>query len=339
MFENVRRELKKLDQSQGGISIPIQMPLDDEGYFDRQCPSANCRSSFKVLFEDWRDKVSDARVFCPICREEAEATNWNTPDQVEYIKQVGIRHIQGIVSDAMSQDVREFNRKQQPGFIQMSMSYRTGAPVLVVPIDAADKLQQKFVCGQCGCRYSSLGAAFFCPGCGHNSAEVTYAQTIETVRQSLAALPEIREAVRATAGPDAAENTVRQILENSLVRMVGAFQRSTEVFFDRVPGAISIPRRKNVFQSLNEGSALWRSATGKGYDDLLGPKELADLLRFFQQRHLLAHGEGIVDHDYLNRSGDQTYSIGQKLVIREEAVGRALDLVLLLIGKIEEMVR
>lgn len=339
MFDNIRRELKKLDRSEGGISLPIQMPLDDEGYFDRRCPSANCQSSFKVLFEDWRDKVSDAGAFCPICREEAAATEWNTPDQVEYIKQAGLRYIQGVFNDAMTQDARDFNNDQRTGFIQISLSYRPRAPILVVPISAADKLQQKFACAQCGCRYSSLGAAFFCPACGHNSAELTYSHTIETVRQSLAALPEIREAVRATAGLDVAENTTRQILENSLVRIVGAFQRSAEALFDRVPNATKIPRRKNVFQSLSEGSALWRSATGKGYNDLLCGSEMADLLRFFQQRHLLAHCEAIVDQDYLNRSGDPTYSIGQRLVIREEAVGRAVDLVLLLTRKIEELVQ
>lgn len=339
MFENMRLELKKMDQSQGGSSIPIQMPLDDEGYFDRQCPSVNCQSGFKVFFEDWKDKVSDVRVFCPICREGAKATEWNTPDQIEHIKQISFRHIQDVIEEAMSRDVSAFNSRQSPGFIQLSLSYKPGTPILVVPINAAEKLEQKFTCAACACRYSSLGAAFFCPACGHNSAEVTYLQTIATVRQSVAALPGIREAVQALAGPDAAENTVRQILENSMVRIVGAFQRSAEALFDRVPGASNVPRRRNVFQSLGDGSALWRSATGKGYDDLLVSSEMADLLRFFQQRHLLAHCEGIVDSDYLNRSGDRSYSVGQRLVIREESVRRALDLILLLTKKLEGLIK
>jgi uncharacterized Zn finger protein (UPF0148 family) len=339
MFENIRHELKKMDQSLGGLSIPIQMPLDDERYFDRQCPSVNCQSSFKVFFEDWKEKVSDVRVFCPICREQAKATEWNTPDQVEYIKQVGLRHIQGLIGEAMSQDVSAFNRRQSPGFIQLSLSYRPGTPFMVVPISAAAKLEQKFACMACGCRYSSLGAAFFCPACGHNSAEQAYLQTVEAVRQSIAALPSIREAVQALAGPDAAENTVRQILENSLVRIVGAFQRCAEGLFDRAPAANNIPRRKNVFQSLGEGSALWRTATGKGYDDLLLASDMADLLRFFQQRHLLAHCEGIVDGDYLNRSGDRSYTAGQRLVIREESIRRALDLVVALTQKLEGLIK
>jgi hypothetical protein len=40
----ILRELKKLDRNQGGISVPIKMPMDDDGYFDRRCPSVVCLS-------------------------------------------------------------------------------------------------------------------------------------------------------------------------------------------------------------------------------------------------------------------------------------------------------
>lgn len=338
MFETMLRELRELDKDRGGVSVPIQMPLDGEGYFDRQCPSTNCQAGFKVLFADWRDKVSDARVFCPICREEAESGQWNTPVQVGYLKQVAIRFAQGIVNDAMDRDAREFNRQQRPGFIQISLSFRPGDPILVVPIAAAEELRQKFTCKECGCRYSSLGAAFFCPACGHNSAETTYSLTMETVRKSLAALPTIREAIQTIGTRDDGENAVRLILENNMVRVVNAFQRTAEGLFDRLPNRASVPHRKNPFQSLAEGSTLWRNAAGKGYDDLLNASDISDLSRFFQQRHLLAHCEGMVDQDYINRSGDQTYSVGQRLVVREEAVGRAIDLASQLIGELKKLI-
>jgi hypothetical protein len=38
MFEHILRELRKMDLSQGGISIPIQMPLDGQGYFRSAVP-------------------------------------------------------------------------------------------------------------------------------------------------------------------------------------------------------------------------------------------------------------------------------------------------------------
>jgi len=277
-------------------------------------------------------------VFCPNCREEAESTEWNTPKQQEYIGQIGSNYIGGIISQALSQDAEEFNRRQRPGFITLSMSYKPGAPTLIVPISAAEELRQKFTCEHCGCRYSSLGAEFFCPACGHNSAESTFSQTIETVQKSLAALPAIRQAVQAAADADAARNTAQEILENSMGRLVGAFQRLAEVLFARTSSASTTRHRKNSFQNLTEGSALWRTATGSGYEDLLTPAEMADLVRLFQQRHKLAHTEGFVDQEYLNKSGDTTYALGQRLVIREEAVSRLSELVTKLTEEMRRLV-
>jgi len=335
MFDNVIRELKKME---GGSQFIISIPIDNDGYFDRRCPSEACQADFKVLMEDWKQKVSDSQVFCPICREEAKATEWNTPEQQEYIRQVGINYIQGIIGPALSQDASDFNRRQRPGFINISMSYKPGTPTLIVPISAAEELRQRFICEQCGCRYSSLGAAFFCPACGHNSAESTFSQTIEAVQKSLAVLPAIQEAVLAAADADAARNTVREILENSMGRLVGAFQRLAEALFDRTPAATTTRRRKNVFQNLTEGSALWLAATGKGYEDLLTPVEMADLVRLFQQRHKLAHTEGIVDQDYITKSGDTTYAVGQRLVIREGAVNRLAELLTKLTEEMRKLV-
>jgi uncharacterized Zn finger protein (UPF0148 family) len=335
MFDNVIRELKKMER---GISIPISLPVDNDGYLDRRCPSEACQADFKVLRKDWKDKVSDFQVFCPICREEAKATEWNTSEQQEYIRKVGINHIRGILGNALSQDATNFNWRQRPGLITLSMSYKPGAPTLIIPISAAEELRQKFTCEQCGCRYSSLGAAFFCPACGHNSAESTFSQTIVTVRKSLMALPAIQEAVQMAVDADAARNAAREILENSMGRLVGAFQRLAEVLFERTPAAIAIRRRKNVFQNLTEGSALWRVATSKGYEDFLTPSEMNALIRLFQQRHLLAHCEGIVDQDYLTKSGDTTYAVGQRLVIREEAVSHLAELITKLAEEMRKLV-
>ncbi len=335
MFDNILRELNKIEQNGGMISVPVQLPIDEDGYFDWLCPSEKCQTEFKILMEDWNSNVSHAQMFCPFCREEAKATEWNTSDQEVYILQVGMDLIQSMIDNAISQDTRDFNRRQRPGFINISMSFNPGVSEIILPISAADELRQKFTCEQCGCRYSSLGAAFFCPACGHNSAESTFTQTIETVQKSLAALPAIRTVVQVTSDADASRNTEREILENSIGRMMGAFQRIAESLFDRTSAAATTRRRKNVFQNLTEGSTLWRAATGKGYEDLLTLAEMADLLRLFQQRHLLAHCEGIVDHDYITKAGDATYSIGQRLVIRETAVSRLAEL----IGKLTEQLR
>jgi hypothetical protein len=106
---------------------------------------------------------------------------------------------------------------------------------------------------------------------------------------------------------------------------VTAFQRYAEVLYARCPSASAA--RRNAFQNLVEGSNLWAAAFGKCYDDHLDGAELAALTRAFQQRHLLAHTQGVVDRDYIARSGDTSYRPGQRLVIRGAAVRACLDLI------------
>lgn len=325
MFDKLLREIKKLELS---VKVPIQIRLDEKGYMDRCCPSRDCRVHFKVLCEDWRKKVRNEVAYCPICRFEAKATEWNTPVQEEHIRRTGMAHLKTVVNKAMSEDARDFNARQpRGGLISISLSVKPSSMPILIPPQAAEKMLQEFVCEECACSYSSIGAAFFCPACGHNSARTTFNTAIRIVRSSVENLSRIRQAVADVADKDAAENTARQILENGLTKLVASFQRFAEAAFHLLPNASAFKIRKNLFQNLNESTALWRNAIGKGYEDYISPSENAALVLYFQQRHLLAHCEGIVDQEYIDKSGDRTYSVGQKLVIKDSAVCQLADLV------------
>lgn len=303
------------------MRIPIQLPLDDDEYLDRKCPSENCKSDFKVLFEDWRDKVRDDVVYCPICRSEARGTEWNTEEQATYIKSVGMRHLHKEVNKAMQIGAEHANRRQpKNSFLKISFSVKPGTPPAIMPVEAAGIMQQKFVCEACGCKYASIGAAFFCPACGHNSVTTVFEQALEAVRRSIEMIPSLKETITENFGVDAAQNTTRQITETGLGKLVSSFQCFTEQKFATLPNSSSFKLRKNLFQNLNESTKLWRDATGKGYEDTLSPAEMSELTKLFQQRHLLAHRDGIVDQEYIDKSGDTSYSVGQRLVIREAAV-------------------
>lgn len=81
----------------------------------------------------------------------------------------------------------------------------------------------------------------------------------------------------------------------------------------------------NVFQRLNDGSDLWRSVVGVGYEAWLDAEELATLNVLYQKRHLLAHCEGIVDQKYVEKSGDPKYKSGQRLVVSQSDVAVMLS--------------
>jgi hypothetical protein len=320
VFDELIRELKRLERGQ---SIPVTVACDDEGYLDRECPSPECQFHFKVHNDDWRDKVPDDKAFCPFCGHAEGSGEWCTPEQAEHLQKQALAHLDRRIGTAMKRDADNWNRRQpRNSFISMTMSVDSRPQQIPLPPTAADPMRLKISCAACACRYAVIGAAFFCPACGHNAADLMFSQTIAGIRNALDALPNVRAAI---PDKDAADNTVRIIVENGLQNAVTAFQRYAEALYARFQG-LPEPRR-NAFQNLKEGSDLWNGATGKHYSRYLNSTEEATLIRYFQQRHLLAHRQGLVDDDYISRAADPTYRPGQHLVIRETAVRECLAII------------
>ncbi len=319
MFEETIRALKKL----GDEKSTVAFSTDDSDYFDRECPAPECLAQFKVLMEDWKSKVRDEEVFCPFCGHTADAQKWWTQEQLEHARDVALAKVKATLGGALRLDAQRFNQRQpKGGFISMSMKVNSIPQHVPIPYAAAAPMRLKIACGECGCRYAVVGAAYFCPSCGANAAELVFELTAQGIRQSLEAVNAIRAAI---SDADTAENTCRLIVESALQNSVTAFQRVAEALHARI--APTVKTRRNAFQNLSEGSALWEAAIGGGYDKHLTTVEMKQLTTAFQQRHLLAHTQGVVDDDYIRKTGDTRYKLGQRLVIKREAVAEALNLI------------
>ena len=318
VFDDLIRQLKRMERPQ---QVPISMHLDDDRYLDRRCPAEECGSAFKVLFDDWRDKVPDERAWCAICGEVAEPPSFNTPDQSRQIRTAAVAHVQRQLDDAMK-------RARKPtvgagGLVTMSWSYRPGARRVVVPAAAEPAMSQRSVCESCGTHYASVGAALFCPACGHNSARTSFAGALATIRSSMDLAENMSAFIK---DRDVAADTARQMAENFFVRVWSSFQRFAEAGYSSHPASTSKPARRNVFQTLAEAEVLWKGAIGKTYEAILTRDEHRDLVRLVQARHVLAHQDGIVDGYYVSKSGDHRYSVGQRLVVTPTDVRRLADL-------------
>ncbi len=330
MFDELLRQLRHLD----GQKVSVTIPPDREGYLDRRCPIERCHFYFKILDEDWRDKVPDDSAYCPFCRHKAtDPHDFITPEQLEYAKNVALSRVEAAIDTGLRDSARAFNSQQRASsFITMKMEVTSPSPVqMVFPPPVLDSMRTRIVCEGCGCRFAVIGAAFFCPACGHNSADVTFEQSIGSLRSSITALNQIISTVDA----DTAAELSRRIVEGGFVALVTAFQRFTEVCYTKLPLYSKEPRR-NAFQNLQEGSDLWSAAGGRSYSAIIKPSETTELERLFQQRHLLAHREGIVDADYIRRSGDSSYQIGQRIVVTKESTLRLADLLQQLVAGLRQ---
>jgi hypothetical protein len=311
MFERLIRELEQLDGK--AISLPLQ--ADVEGYYDRECPAEACLFNFKVYGEDWKNICRDEQIFCPACRHAAPSKSWFTRDQIDTARTYARSHVASTINGAMHEDARAWNQRQpRNAFLKITMDVKGASTPILMPIAAAEPMRLKTICEECGCRYSYIGAAFFCPACGANSANHTFRQTLATIRSATAA----HEVLTKSFDEDQAEVLRRALLEKGMQDAVMSLQRLAEQVYSKIPNGA--PARRNAFQNLDEGGELWSKATGTTYLDCLSIDELRRLRIYFQQRHLLAHRQGIVDEDYRSRSGDTTYSIGQRIIIKKSDV-------------------
>ncbi len=324
MFKNLLRELEELKHT---TTITVPIAADERGYVDRECPSEECRYQFKVLESDWRDLFRDEAVFCPMCGHQASSDQWWTTEQIEEAKKETLEHLKSRVNSALHRDAREFNRAHPDGgLIRISMRM-SGAEHrhVMLPIQAADVLEQCISCDACGVRYAVVGAAFFCPCCGHNSVDRMFRASVQKVRSTVDNIDLVRSAVAEASGRDDAETLCRSLLEDGLQHCVTAFQHYAEARYRTLPG-VSSPRM-NVFQRLDEGDELWRASVGAGYGDWLLPQQRIRLTVLFERRHLLAHRNGIVDERYVAKSGDTTHRPGQRIVVTARDVLELVDLV------------
>jgi hypothetical protein len=321
VLEKLLREFRKL---KGTHTISVTLEVDDEGFLDRQCPAEHCLSEFKVLMDDRRKKGPNNRAWCPFCGSQDSSQEFNTAAQQDHIKQTALAHVERAIHRGLMESAQDFNRRQpRNAFLSMKMNVRSNSPRQPLPPSAAELMRTELGCTSCSCRYRVVGSAFFCPACGVCSVEQTFDQTVSRVRKSVALFAELSPKL----DRDGAALLRTQLLEGGLSDLVTAFQYLAEALFVCLPGSATVRLRRNQFQSLTEGSTAWVNAGGRAFTLSMTPSEMADLERLFQQRHVLEHRDGFVDQSYLDRSGDTTYAVGERLVVRETGIERLADLV------------
>jgi RNA polymerase subunit RPABC4/transcription elongation factor Spt4 len=329
MFKNVLRALEEFKS--GKISVPIES--DKDGYIDRECPSEECLYQFKIHAEDWKNIVRDEAVYCPMCKKEAPSSSWFTKEQIEQGREEAKKIVLNALNSGFKKDAKEFNARQpKNAFFSLKLDIKSGASALpILPIEALEEMELKINCKECNTRYAVLGSAFFCPSCGHNSAEETFASSLEKIKIKIISISTIQK----TFNRDEAATLVRHLIESSLLDGVVAFQRFCELIFHRKNPTTNVAF--NAFQRLDTGSSYWRNAFNEGYEDWLTPIQMNRLKIYFQQRHILAHAEGFVDQKYIDRSGDQSYVVGQRIVIKENGILDFLELLSILTNKISDV--
>lgn len=306
------------------VSIPVSIHSDEKGYFDRECPNEDCLYTFKILMKDWEEKVSDDEVHCPLCGHVDTSDKWWTQDQLNKMREIAKSWAMNYIQKELDKSFGKIAQSTRNNkFIKITYKPGKRATFINNPIGQSKEWETEICCEKCGTHYSVIGSAYFCPCCGYNSAVNSFNDSLDSIRKMLDSLQEMKEMMTKKYNLDSADTMCRSLLESSIGDMISAFQKFASCKYEELSGKAS---RVNDFQIVEKGSQLFNDETGKKYSDWLSAYELNFMKVMFQRRHLLEHNNGMVDQKYLDKSQDNSYSVGQRIIVKEEDAYTLLDI-------------
>lgn len=296
-----------------GNSISIPIPADENGFTGRECPQPECEGYFKIELGTGLEGEG-IPCHCPYCGHTEGHDHFWTKEQIEYAESVAMRRI----TDALYKDLKglEFNHKPKGAFgIGISLKVQPGRPTSIHHY-REKQLETEVVCVNCTLRYSVYGVFAFCPDCGEHNSLLILDSNLEVVGKML------------DMAAGAEKVVAERLVENALEDCVSAFDGFGRELCRLYAASSQNPARaeKTTFQNLEVARSRVLDVLGIDIATQVTPDEWQLAIQGFQRRHLIAHKMGVVDQDYIARSGDTQAIVGRKIVIGEDEV-RALALI------------
>lgn len=139
-----------------GDSISVTIPLDADGYLDRECSQQTCLGFFKVRPGTGLENVEGC--ICPYCGHAAPSDEFHTPAQLAYAEQVTVNEIE----DAMGNELRNAFRGLNSGFVKVTVDQTKPGHVVYPHVS----LPTRLLCTACACDFKVHGTQGKCPDCG-----------------------------------------------------------------------------------------------------------------------------------------------------------------------------
>lgn len=124
------------------IKVNLSFPLDEDGFFRRECPF--CHKEFKVLLEkeeladlgqggidsfmlEEKEKEtnlteggsSETEYFCPYCGQQAPSDSWWTQEQVAYVGIVAKNIMTKIINENLIRPLKRTFRRPNSGMVSI----------------------------------------------------------------------------------------------------------------------------------------------------------------------------------------------------------------------------
>jgi len=289
-------------------SVTAYIQSDEHCMWGRNCPV--CRKYFRT-----NHIMGDTS--CPYCSEIAPSLAFITADQSAYIV---------ACYDAFA---RSFMGNKNASVDEADITdSRTAWHYAEV------KQQVHFKCetDKCGTETDILGdGSAYCPRCGSSNGRKVF---IKSMNDMLAELSEIK----ASVSDESKRGSEWERMVKDSVTNLEALANHLRSKLLRIP--MTPKRRKQLqsesFQNPLQADKSLREWFDVGLMEWAGtdaipkrrlPTEPSFVKKMFQKRNVLVHNRGIVNNEYLERSGDTEFVLGERIAVRDHEAKRFIETV------------
>lgn len=274
------------------MELFVNIQPDEDGYTGRECPM--CKKYFKIRFGTGLPNATECH--CPYCNHVGGQNQFWTKDQIEYAKSVALNKISGQLLAQMKQIER---RPDPKALFSIGLSVK-GRPTPIAYY-SEKQLEERVTCGACTLEYTIYGAFGYCPDCGiHNSLQI--------VNTNLDLVLKVLDLVPTSPGEIGSK-----LIENALEDAISSFDGFGREHCAKLPYKIS-------FQNISAAREKLMLEEGVDISDGLESAHWSFICDQFQKRHLLAHKMGIIDDEFVSRTGCSPSLLGRKVSVTEPDV-------------------
>ncbi|CAB3665894.1 hypothetical protein [Achromobacter kerstersii] len=274
------------------MKFSVKIDPDVDGYTGRECPV--CEKYFKIKFGT--GLPGDPDCHCPYCNHSGPQNEFWTKRQIEFAQSDAMNQLSG----QFLKGLKKLERRPDPrALVSIGISVK-GRPTPIVYYKE-DDLEERVTCSACTMEYTIYGAFGFCPDCGtHNSLQIANAN-FDLVLKVL------------DLAQSAPADLAATLINNALEDAVSCFDGFGREHCAPKPFKIS-------FQSIDAAKDRLLRETGFDLSASLDAAAWIFVSTQFQKRHLLAHKLGIIDAEYIGKTGSPPSLLGRKVTITDAEV-------------------
>jgi uncharacterized protein YbaR (Trm112 family) len=263
---------------------------------------------------------------CPYCGHKDSVGQFNTKEQVEYIKLSFLRLTTSLVGELLKQAERAFNKGS---FFSVDIKVKSKSQPIAHYIKK--QLQENIVCENCRCEYAIYGIFAVCPSCRKHNLFRIFSKNLNLVRKQLELEDKLHKKF-GKANRNAIDNLMKdlrhKLVEDACENVVTVFETCCKEMYNQSKyKAInpSVVLHGNPFQSLDKAKDIFLSQFNVDIFTNLSINEINKLYILFNKRHILTHNLGIIDQKFLMNTGLQKDILNHKVEISKQEVFSVLE--------------